>query len=260
MLIPRITPCLLIQNGRLVKTRRFTDAKYVGDPINAVRIFNEKEVDELIVLDISATVEQLEPNYNLIAKLANECRMPLAYGGGVTTHEQIERIIGLGVEKVSISASAVSASALISVAAERIGCQSIVVVIDVKKTGVFRRYEVVTHNGTRRTGLDPINFAQELQNLGAGEIILNSVDLDGEMKGYDLELISKVAKNIRVPVTALGGAGSLDDVASLWETQGMIAAAAGSLFVFKGKYKAVLINYPNEREKLATLTKAGWQE
>ena len=186
--------------------------------------------------------------------------MPLAYGGGVTTHEQIERIIGLGVEKVSISASAVSASALISVASELIGCQSIVVVIDVKKTGVFRRYEVVTHNGTRRTGLDPINFAQELQNLGAGEIILNSVDLDGEMKGYDLELISKVAKNIRVPVTALGWAGSLDDVASLWETQGMIAAAAGSLFVFKGKYKAVLINYPNEREKLATLTKAGWQE
>jgi cyclase len=249
---------LLLQNGGLVKTKGFSSPKYVGDPINAVRIFNEKEVDELIVLDIDATTHQREPNYKLIAKLANECRMPLSYGGGVKSPDQIERIIGLGVEKVSVSAAAVSSENLISKISDHIGSQSIAVVIDAKKTGLLRRYEVVTHNGKRRTGLDPMKFAERMQDLGVGEILLNSVDMDGAMQGYDLDLVSRVKERLHVPLTILGGAGDLDHVVALWKTQGIVGAAAGSLFVFKGKYRAVLINYPNRNEKAAILARAGW--
>ena len=258
MLLPRLTPCLLIQNGGLVKTKGFEAPKYVGDPINAVRIFNEKEVDELIILDIDATIKNREPNYELISKLANECRMPLSYGGGVTRVEQIEKIIGLGVEKVSVSAAAVSSGNLISEVSEHIGSQSISVVIDVKKTGLLRRYEVVTHNGKRRTGLDPVKFAERMQDLGVGEILLNSVDLDGTMQGYDLDLVARVKERVSVPMTILGGVGSLEHVTMLWKRHGLIGAAAGSLFVFKGKYNAVLINYPNINEKAALLERAGW--
>lgn len=259
MLRPRLIPCLLVQNNGLVKTTKFGDPKYVGDPINAVRIFNEKVVDELVVLDIDATVQQREPNYKLIANLANECRMPLSYGGGVTSPEQIDRIISLGVEKVSVSAAAVADPNLISKAASHVGSQSIVAVLDVKKTGLLRRYEVVTHNGSNRTGRDPVEFAKHLQESGAGEIVINSVDLDGTMQGYDLDLISKIREQIHVPMTVLGGAGNLNDISSLWQSQGLIGAAAGSLFVFKGKYRAVLINYPNISEKTAVLTQAGWK-
>ena len=259
MLLPRLIPCLLIHNGGLIKTRRFKSPKYVGDPINAVRIFNEKSADELIVLDIDATVHNRTPDYNLIAKLANECRMPLSYGGGVTSAEQIKRIITLGVEKVCLSASAVYSADLVSKAAAEIGSQSIAVVIDVKKTGLLRKYEVVTHNGKRRTGLDPLKFAQTLQDMGAGEIILNSVDSDGDMQGYDLELVSKVREHLNVPMTILGGAGTYDHITELWRSQGLIGAAVGSLFVFKGKYRAVLINYPNKTEKTAILSRAGWE-
>lgn len=259
MLLPRLIPCLLLQREGLVKTRSFGAPKYVGDPINAVRIFNEKEVDELIVLDIDATTYQREPNYKLIAKLANECRMPLSYGGGVTTPDQIKRIIGLGVEKVAVSAAAVSSENLISKVSEHIGSQSISVVIDVKKTGLLRKYEIVTHNGKRRTGLDPIKFAERMQDLGVGEIVLHSVDNDGAMQGYDLDLASRVKERLHVPLTILGGAGNLDHIAALWHAQGIIGAAAGSLFVFKGKYRAVLINYPNKDEKAALLARAGWK-
>lgn len=259
MLRPRLIPCLLVHNSGLVKTTKFSDPKYVGDPINAVRIFNEKMVDELMVFDIDATVRRREPNYHMIANLANECRMPLSYGGGVIDSEQIERIIGLGVEKVSLSATATVNPALITLAATRVGSQSIVAVIDVKKTGLMRRYEVVTHNGTVRTGLDPVKFAKELQERGAGEIVVNSVDHDGTMKGYDLDLVASIRDQIHLPMTILGGAGTLDDVSSLWKAQGLIGAAAGSLFVFKGKYRAVLISYPNFSEKSAVLAKAGWK-
>lgn len=257
MLRPRIIPCLLIQNNGLVKTIKFGEPKYVGDPINAVRIFNEKVVDELIVLDIDATRKSYEPNYKLIANLANECRMPLSYGGGVTTPDQIDRIISLGVEKVAVSAAAVSNPSLISEAASHVGSQSIIAVIDVKKTGLLRRYEVVTHNGSRRTGLDPVEFAVQLQDMGAGEIVINSVDLDGTMLGYDMDLISKIRKRMQIPMTVLGGAGKLNDISSLFKSQGLIGAAAGSLFVFKGKYRAVLINYPNLQEKAVILKQAG---
>ena len=249
MLRPRLIPCLLIHKGGLVKTVKFSEPKYVGDPLNAVRIFNEKEVDELAVIDIDATVNGAEPDYQLISHLATECRMPLSYGGGVHSVEQIEKIISLGVEKVSISAAAIKNPALISDAASRVGAQSVVVVIDVKKSGLLRRNEVVTHNGTCKTGVNPSDFAKEVAGLGAGEIVLNSVDRDGSMKGYDFDLIDNVRRSIDIPLTVLGGAGSFDDIKSLYGRYGIIGAAVGSLFVFKGKYRAVLINYPNRKEK-----------
>ena len=249
MLRPRIIPCLLIHKGGLVKTVGFDKPKYVGDPLNAVRIFNEKEVDELMVIDIDASRHNREPDYKLIAHLALECRMPLCYGGGVKTVDQFERIISLGVEKISIASGAVDSPELVSRAAERVGRQSVVVVIDVKKTGIFRKPEVVTLNATHRTGLDPVVFAKRMQEMGAGEIVLNSVDRDGEMKGYDTELIEHIRRATTLPLTVLGGAGSLSDLRGLIDRHGIIGAAAGSLFVFKGKYRAVLINYPNRSEK-----------
>ncbi len=249
MLRPRIIPCLLVRNGGLVKTVQFGDSKYVGDPINAVRIFNEKEVDELIVLDISATTGEREPDYNLIKNLAAECRMPFCYGGGVTTADQLQYIVSLGVEKVAISAAATKNPDLISQAASRVGNQSVVIVMDVKKAGILRRHEIFIHNGKVKTGLDPVAFATTAEKLGAGEIVINSIDRDGCMKGYDLSLVKKVREAVSLPVTALGGAGSLDDLAQVIKGCGVSGAAAGSLFVFKGKYRAVLINYPSTVEK-----------
>ena len=244
MLRSRVIPCLLVKNGGLVKTSKFANPKYVGDPINAVRIFNEKEVDELIVIDIDATASNREPDYVMIKNIAAECRMPLCYGGGVKTIEQIQKIINLGVEKVALSSAAVLSPDLIREAAERVGSQSVVVVMDVKKKGfVGSRYEVFTHNGTCPTGLNPVDFAKRVEVLGAGEVVVNSIDQDGMMKGYDLDLIGQVRANISLPITVIGGAGSVGDIATLVKTFGIIGAAAGSLFVFKGKYRAVLINY-----------------
>jgi len=252
MLRPRLIPCLLVHKGGLYKTVGFGQPKYVGDPLNAVRIFNEKEVDELMVIDIDASRLGHEPDYKLLANLALECRMPLCYGGGVKTVEQFDRIIGLGVEKVAVSSAAVDSPDLIAKASSRVGSQSVVAVIDVKKTGLFRQYEVVTLNATQRTGLEPAAWAARIQQLGAGEIVLNSVDRDGEMKGYDFDLIDLVRNAISTPLTVLGGAGSLEDIRSLVSRYGIIGAAVGSLFVFKGKYRAVLINYPSRQEKTAT--------
>ena len=249
MLRPRIIPCLLVKNGGLVKTVRFGQPKYVGDPLNAVRIFNEKEVDELMVLDIDATALNREPDYNLIKNLAAECRMPLSYGGGVKTVEQIQKIVRLGVEKVSISSASIHNPSLISEASAQVGSQSIVVVMDVKKTGVSDRYELCTNNGSRATGVDPVEFAIKAAALGAGEVVINAIDRDGVMKGYDNELIARVREAITLPLTVLGGAGSLEDIAGLIRTFGIVGAAAGSLFVFKGVYRAVLINYPNRGDK-----------
>lgn len=249
MLRPRIIPCLLVHKGGLVKTQRFADSKYVGDPLNAVRIFNEKEVDELIVADIDATIEGREPNYALIANLASECRMPLGYAGGVKTPEQVERIIRLGVEKVAVSSAAIKTPELIKEAARRVGNQSLVVVMDVKKSGLLGRYELFTHNGQRGTGLNPVEFARMAESLGAGEILVNSIDRDGTMQGYDHSLINQVREAVSLPMTVLGGAGSLTDIQDLMKRHGIIGAAAGSLFVFKGKYRAVLIQYPTREQK-----------
>jgi cyclase len=256
MLRPRIIPCLLVHNGGLVKTINFGSPKYVGDPINAVRIFNEKEVDELCVIDIDATTREREPDYALIRNLAAECRMPLCYGGGVKSVEQIQKIVSLGVEKVAISSAAVKNPQLLSDAAQRVGRQSIVVVMDAKKSGRGDRYELYTHNGQNATGLDPAAFAKEVEALGAGEVVVNSIDRDGAMKGYDLELVTAVRGATSLPLTVLGGAGSLKDVAQLIRTFGTIGAAAGSLFVFKGVYRAVLINYPSRADKDALIAQA----
>lgn len=249
MLYPRIIPCLLVHNKGLIKTVKFKDPKYVGDPINAVKIFNEKEVDEIMVVDIDASRENHEPDYKMIENLAAECRMPLCYGGGIKTAEQAQRIFGLGVEKIAISSIAVENPTLISKIAERVGNQSVIVVLDVKKKSFSSKYEIWTHNATRNTGKDPVEFAKQCEALGAGEIIINSIDHDGVMKGYDLNIIDKIRESISLPMTVLGGAGSLDDIGELIKKHGIIGAAAGSLFVFKGKYKAVLINYPNRIEK-----------
>ena len=253
MLRPRLIPTLLIHKGGLVKTVKFANPKYVGDPLNAVRIFNEKEVDELFVADIDATASKVEPNYSLIEKLASECRMPLTYCGGVTNVEQIGRIIGLGVEKVAIGAAAVEDPELVRNAAGVIGNQSIAVVMDVKKRGVLRRYEVVTHNGKRGTGIEPVSFAKELERFGVGELIVNCVDREGTGIGYDLPLIEQIRKAVTVPMTALGGAGDFQHIRELYKRMGTIGAGVGSLFVFKGRFRAVLINYPirEEHDKLS---------
>ena len=251
MLRPRIIPCLLVHKGGLVKTQQFKDPKYVGDPINAVRIFNEKEADELMVLDIDASVNKVAPDFALIAKLAAECRMPLCYGGGVSSAAQAARIIDMGVEKVAVSAAAIANPMLLTQIADAVGRQSVVAVIDVRKrTGLFAKgYEVCTHNGKTTHKLDPIVLVKQLQDAGAGEIVVNSVDRDGQMQGYDLELAMHFKQSLKVPVTFLGGAGSLEHLAELLSKLGVVGAAAGSLFVFKGKYRAVLINYPTPEQK-----------
>ena len=251
MLRPRIIPCLLLCNGGLVKTHVFKDPKYVGDPINAVKIFNEKEADELIVLDIDATVLGREPDFDLIAKLAAECRMPLCYGGGVTTAVHAARIVDLGVEKVAVSAAALANPALITEMAAAVGRQSVVAVLDVReKSSLFAKgFELCSHNAKVAYKQDPVAIAVQLQEAGAGEIVVNSVDRDGLMQGYDLDLAAQFRRALKVPMTFLGGAGSLDDIGQLVSRVGVVGAAAGSLFVFKGKYRAVLISYPTPLQK-----------
>lgn len=254
MLRPRIIPSLLIQDNGLVKTVNFKNPKYVGDPINAVKIFNEKEVDELAIFDIDATTKRLEPNYSLIERIANQSRMPLCYGGGVKTVEQAQKIFGLGIEKIALSSAVLNNPKLITQIADRVGAQSVIVVLDVKKK-LFGGYEVYTHNGKKATGINPFKFIEEAQQLGAGEIVINSIDQDGVMKGYDMSLIDKVREKTSLPMTVLGGAGSLEDIKKVIDKHEIIGVAAGSLFVFKGKYKAVLINYPIKEEKENLLRK-----
>jgi cyclase len=240
-----------VHQGGLVKTQRFNEPKYVGDPINAVKIFNEKEADELIVLDIDATVQGREPDFGLIAKLAAECRMPLCYGGGVTTAEQAARIVDMGVEKVAVSAAAIASPALLTEMAAAVGRQSVVVILDVrKKSGLFANgFEVCTHNAKQTHKQAPLTLALQLQDAGAGEIVVNSIDRDGLMQGYDLDLAEQFRLALKVPLTFLGGAGSLDDIGKLVSRVGVVGAAIGSFFVFKGKYRAVLISYPSPMQK-----------
>ncbi|UWX60788.1 AglZ/HisF2 family acetamidino modification protein [Chryseobacterium oranimense] len=254
MLRPRIIPCLLVHDKGLVKTEHFKNPRYLGDPMNAVRIFNEKEVDELIILDIDATVEGRGPDFKMIEHWAEECRMPLCYGGGVTTVEQAQRIFSLGVEKIAFSAGAINNPDIIKEISEKVGSQSVVVVLDVKKK-LFGGYEVYTHNGKKATGKSPFELIKMFEQLGAGEIVINSIDRDGEMKGYDMKLIETSRNETTLPLTAIGGAGKLEDVGELISKFGIIGAAAGSLFVFKGKLKAVLINYPNFIDKESLIKK-----
>ena len=255
MLRSRIIPCLLVHNKGLVKTVGFKDPKYVGDPINAVKIFNEKEVDELMVIDIDATAEGRGPDFDLIKNLAVECRMPFCYGGGITTVEQAKQIIKLGAEKLAISNAAVENIQLLKEIGEAVGLQSVVVVIDVKKRGLLSGggYDIYVKNGKHKTNLKLVDYLNVLNTIGVGEIVINSIDADGTMNGYDLSLADIARNNTDVPLTILGGAGSYDDLKNLISKFKIIGAAAGSLFVFKGKYRAVLISYPIKDEKITIL-------
>lgn len=239
----RVMPCLLLRGHSLVKTRKFKDPVYLGDPVNAVRIFNEKEVDELVILDIDISREGREPNYEVIAEIAGECFMPVAYGGGVKTLEQARRLIRCGVEKVVINSAATESYDVIRAVANVFGSQAVVGSIDVKKT-LLGGYRVVAKSGSVevRTPLD--KHVQALVDAGVGEIFLNSVDRDGMMDGYDLSLIRHVVQQVNVPVVACGGAGTIEHLAAAVHEGGATAVAAGSMFVFHGRLKAVLINYP----------------
>ena len=242
----RVIPVLLIKNGGLIKTIMFTREKYVGDPFNAVKIFNEKEVDELIILDVGASVKKQAPDIKMISDIAGECFMPVCYGGGIVQLEQIGRILCAGIEKVSINASAVLNPAFIHEAAKTYGSQSIVVSIDVRKN-IFGRYRVFTHRGRIETGIDPVEFASRMENSGAGEIFLTAIERDGTYGGYDTEIIKKVSEAVNIPVIACGGARNTDDFAAAVDS-GASAVAAGSLFVFHGKDRAVLMNFPSQDE------------
>jgi cyclase len=238
----------LVHKKGLVKTVQFRDPKYVGDPINAVKIFNEKEVDELIVLDIDATVEERGPDFDLIKNLAIECRMPFCYGGGVTTVEEAKKIIKLGAEKVAISSAAVNDFDILEKIGKAVGIQSVVVVLDIRKK-LLGGYEIFINNGKKATGIKVKDFIQKLNQVGVGEIVINSIEHDGKMNGYDIQLIDLARQATDIPLTVLGGAGSYEDIKSIISRYKPIGVSAGSLFVFKGKYKAVLISYPNKQEK-----------
>ena len=250
MLRSRITPCLLVHKRGLVKTVAFKDSKYVGDPINAVKIFNEKEVDELMVLDIDATKEGREPDFEMIRNLAVECRMPFCYGGGVTTVEQAKRIINLGAEKVALSAAAVYNPSILNEIGNAVGIQSVVVVLDVKKKGLLGGYDIYTHNGQKSSGVKLKDFLVALNEIGIGELVINSIEDDGKMQGFDFRIFDFARELTNMPMTVLGGAGNLEDIKKAIERYKIIGVAAGSLFVFKGKYKAVLINYPDKQERM----------
>lgn len=245
----RVIPVLLIRDNGLVKTVKFKEDKYIGDPINTVKIFNEKKVDELIILDIDATAKSRDPNYSLIEGIASQCRSPLCYGGGIKTLDIAKKILSLGVEKLAVSTAAIKDVSFLKQMVIEIGSQSVVVVLDVKKT-LFGHYEVRTSNGTEKTGYSPIEFLIKIRDFGVGEVVINSIDCDGVMNGYPFELFDQLKKYIDVPMTILGGAGSEDDLRIAISRYGNIGVAAGSHFIYKGKYKAVLINYPNNPREL----------
>lgn len=250
MLRPRIIPALLLKNQGLVKTVKFKNPVYIGDPINTVKIFNEKCVDELAILDINATLEGKSPQLDLIARIASEAFMPIAYGGGIHNLTDIKDILSIGVEKIVINSHAVEKPEFVTAASDMVGSQSIVVSIDVRKS-IWGNYEVVTQGGKNKTGLDPVSFACRMEQAGAGELLVNAVDRDGTMDGYDIGLIQKVVQSVGIPVIACGGAASAADLGRAINEGGASAAAAGSMFVFYGKHRAVLITVPDERELIA---------
>lgn len=253
MLKTRVIPCLLFYNRGLYKTVKFKNPSYIGDPINAIKIYNEKEVDELIFLDITASIENREPNFKMIGEIASECFMPLCYGGGLKTIDQAKRILEIGVEKVSFNYAAVNNPSLITSAAKDFGSQAVVASIDVKKN-FLGKYEVVQKRGTKSTGENPVEFAVKMESMGAGEILLTSVDRDGTWQGYDNNLIKQVTDAVSIPVIANGGAGNLthlEDTLQLTKTSGL---ALGSMVVYQKKGMGVLINFPlrSELEKILT--------
>jgi len=252
MLKTRVIPTLLLRGAGLVKTTGFRDPVYVGDPINAIRIFNEKEVDELVLLDITASRTGKGPAFSTIENISSECFMPVAYGGGITAVEQIRKILGAGIEKVVVNAAALLNPQLVREAVREFGSQAIVVSIDVKRK-LLGRYEVYGDGGTKSTGHEPAAYARQMEDLGAGEVLLTAIDRDGTMKGYDIELVAKVTSAVGIPVIASGGAGTIADFGVASKRAGAAAVAAGAMFVFHGPHRAVLITYPSHAELSAVL-------
>lgn len=248
MLLPRIIPCLLLTKKDLVKTINFQDPTYIGDPVNAVKIFNEKKADELFILEIDATVKDYEPNFQLIKNIARESRMPICYGGGIKKLEHAKKIFNFGVEKIALSSIIFDNLNIISEISNYSGSQSTVVVLDVKI--VDDKYSLFTHNGKKKIDFNINDLVQKLEDLGAGEIVINSIDRDGTMKGFDFDLIDLFFYNTTVPITILGGAGSFLDIEEAVQKYGSIGISCGSLFVYKGPRKAVLINYPKKIDKI----------
>jgi cyclase len=253
MLATRLMPCLLLSNGALVKTVRFKDPTYVGDPVNAVRIFNQKEVDELVLLDIEATTQQRGIDYKTLEKIVSECFMPICYGGGVNSVEDMRKLFNLGIEKISLGAAAFENPELITEAAKEFGTQAIAVTLDVKK-GLLGGYSVRTHQGTKDMRIDPIKAAKKMEELGAGEILLNSIDRDGTWSGFELKLIREVTDAVGLPVIVTGGAGSLTDVRLAVMEGGASAVAIGSMAVFQGKDLGVLIKFPSRKDQEAAFS------
>lgn len=242
----RVIPVLLLKNTGLVKTVKFKNSKYVGDPINAVRIFNEKEVDELVFLDIEAGIKNIEPNYKIIKDIASECFMPLSYGGGITNITQVKKLFSLGIEKVVLNTAAIINPNLINEIADIYGSQSVVVSIDVKKS-FLGKFQVMYSSGTKVESKSVRELITEIQERGAGEVIVHAIDRDGTQNGFDLDLIRIAAEVTRVPLVALGGASNLYDLKKALDA-GATAVAAGSFFIFHGRHRAVLISYPSIEE------------
>jgi imidazole glycerol-phosphate synthase subunit HisF len=242
MLMPRIIPCLLIENGGFVKTTRFKNPDYVGDPVNVINLFNRFEVDEIIILDISATRQRRAPDFDLITDLASECWVPLSYGGGLNKIADIQKVFSLGVEKVILNTAACSNPRLIREAADIFGSQAIVGSMDIKPDFLGRK-NVYICSGTHKISASPVEYAKALEQSGVGEIFLNSIHRDGTWNGYDLDLIEQIAHSVSVPVIACGGAGHRDDLKQPL-LKGASAVAAGSIFIYKGREKGVLINFP----------------
>jgi imidazole glycerol-phosphate synthase subunit HisF len=250
MIRTRVIPVLLLKNKGLVKTTQFSQPKYVGDPMNAVKIFNDKEVNELIILDIESSKTGQEIDFGYLQEIASESFMPVCYGGGLKSMKDLEMVFRSGFEKVSLNTSALENRRLISEAADYFGVQAVIVSIDVKKN-LLGHYQVMNTATNKATGIDPVTYAREVTNLGAGEILINAIDRDGMQKGYDINLINKVSSAVEVPVVACGGAGSISDFREAVDA-GASAVSAGSMFVFNGKHRAVLISYP-QRQKLASV-------
>ncbi|MDB2416012.1 AglZ/HisF2 family acetamidino modification protein [Pseudomonadales bacterium] len=244
----RIIPVLLLENSGLYKTRRFKDPSYVGDPINCVKIFNDKEVDELCFLDMRATLSGEPPNFELLAAIASECFMPLSYGGGVSSVEMVRKLTSIGFEKVVVNSAAYTDPMLIPQLVECFGTSTIVGSIDVKKNWLGNE-GVYIKSGTERIPGSAINWAKTLEASGVGEIIINDIDSDGEMNGYNFDLIRRIASSVSVPVIAAGGAKSLEDFHEAVKNCGASAVAAGAMFIYYGKHRAVLVTYPNDGER-----------
>ena len=246
MLLTRFIPCLLLKNNGLVKTTQFKNPKYVGDPINTVRIFNEKEVDELVFLDIEASVKNSEPNYKLLAEIADECFMPLAYGGGIKTLDQAKKIFSIGIEKVAINTQSHFDLKLISEITTVYGSQAVIGVIDVKKN-FFGKKEVVYKSASDKSKFSPLEWAKKLVEAGVGEILITSVDKEGTWSGMDIELIKSITSAVNVPVIAHGGAGNIEHLKEAVLNGKAAAVAMGSMVVYQKKDFGVLVNFPDKK-------------